>query len=418
MTIPTIEIYKKDKPLFLQNAGLYIFAAALPFSVSLIQGGILLFIAAGIWRRYSSGTLQNLPKEIKAAPLFIPWTLYLAAGVLAAVFGIMPAHSFAALNSDLLTAVSFFGLCLFLEPKQRDTALNIYLATVTIAAIYGIIQALGGLAYGLDIRAHANSHPVRFGEIMVIGLALAISRVSSPENLSPGLKKAFYAATLLIVSAIVLSQTRGAYIGMGLVFAAMLIIKRPPKRVILPLIAAAAVLGLSLSMLNPAIRYKLGSIFKGASSAVNTTVQAPDQSIGIRLALWKTGFNMIKDRPIFGSGPASVKALFPVYRPKPFPDNAVWGSLHNLYIHQTAERGLVGLAALLALFGGMLIVSFRRFRAAPSEFTLWSLAIIIPWYSLNMTEITFQHVHTSYAVLFALAISVTSERIKTILKQL
>lgn len=408
--MPLIESFKKDKALFLQTAGLYIFAAALPFSVSLIQGGILLFIAAGLWRRYSAGTFPLLAKDIRHTPLFFPWLAYLAAGALAAALGIMPAHSFAALNSDLLTAVSFFGLCLFLEPEQREPALNIYLATITIAAIYGITQALGGLAHGLDLRAHATSHPVRFGEIMVIGLALAISRVSSPENLSPALKKAFYAAALLIVSAIVLSQTRGAYIGMGLVFAAMLVIKRPPKRVIIPLIAAAAVLMLSLSMLSPAIRYRLGSIFKGANSAVNTTVQAPDNSIGIRLALWKTGFNMIKARPVFGGGPGSVKTLFPVYSIKPFPDTGVWGSLHNLYIHQTAERGLVGLAALLTLFCGMFIVSLRRFRAAPSAFTIWSLAIIIPWYSLNLTEITFQHVHTSYAVLFALAVSVTASK--------
>ncbi len=409
MTITAIEAFKKGRSLFLQTAGLYIFAAALPFSVTLIQGGILLFIAAGLWRRHSAGTFAGLTKEIKATPLFIPWLLYLAAGVLAAAFGIAPAHSFAALNSDLLTAVSFFGLCLFLEPAQRENALKIYLASITIAAIYGISQALDGLAHGLDIRAHATSHPVRFGGIMVIGLALAISRVASPENLSPGLKKAFCAAVLLIVSAIVLSQTRGAYIGMALVFAAMLIIKRPPRRIIIPLIIAAAVLGLGLSMLNPAIRYKLGSISKGANSAV-TQAQAPDQSIGTRLILWKTGLKMIKDRPIFGSGPGTVKKLFPLYCPQPYPENIVWGSLHNLYIHQTAERGLVGFAALLILFGAMLVTALRCFRAAPSAFTIWALAIIFPWFAMNITEITFQHVHTSYAVLFAFAVAITASR--------
>jgi len=410
MTINAIEAFKKDKPLFLQTAGLYIFAGALPFSVSLIQGGILLFIAAGLWRRYSAGTLPALAKETRATPLFIPWLAYLAAGVLSAAFGIAPAHSFAALNSDLLTAVSFLGLSLFLEPEPREKAIRIYLASVTVAAIWGVSQALGGIAHGLDVRAHATSHPVRFGEIMVIGLALALSRVSSPDNLSPGLKKALYAVTLLLVSAIVLSQTRGAYLGMALAFAAMLAVKRPPRRVILPLLAAMAALGLGLAMLNPAIRYKLGSIVKGANSAVSATAQAPDQSIGIRLALWKTGFNMIKERPVLGFGPASVKKLFPVYCPKPFPDNDVWGSLHNLYIHQAAERGLVGLAALLTLFGAMLIAALRSYRAAPSSLTLWALLMVLPWFSMNLTEITFQHVHTSYAVLFALAVAITAAK--------
>ena len=247
---------------------------------------------------------------------------------------------------------------------------------------------------------------------MVIGLAQALSRLSSPDDLSPGLKKALYAAALLIVSATVLSQTRGAYLGMALVFAAMLAIKRPSKRVIIPLIAAAAALGIGLSMLNPAIRYRMGSILKGANSAVNTTIKAPDQSIGTRLILWKTGFKMIKDRPVFGAGPANVKELFPFYCPKPYPENTVWGSLHNLYIHQTAERGLIGLAALLTLFALMLITALRGLRAVPSPLTIWALAIITPWFSMNMTEITFQHVHTAYAVLFALAVSITAPKPK------
>lgn len=402
------ETFKRDRPLFIQSAGLFIFAAALPFSVTLIQGGVLLFIAAGLWRRRAAATLATLPAELKANPLFTPWLIYLAAGILAAAFGISPARSFAALNSDLLTAAAFFGLALFLEPEQRDTALKIYLASITVAAIYGIVQALGALTHGLDVRAHATSHPVRFGEIMVIGLALAISRLSSPADLSPRLKKAIYAATLLIVSATVLSQTRGAYLGMTMVFAAMLAIKRPPKHVIIPLIAAAAALGIGLSMLNPVIRYKLGSIFKGANSAVDTTVKAPDQSIGTRLVLWQTGFKMIKDRPVFGAGPANVKKLFPLYCPKPYPENTVWGSLHNLYIHQTAERGFTGLAALLTLFTAMFITALRGSRAAPSSLTIWALAIMAPWFLMNVTEITFQHVHTSYAVLLSLAVSLTA----------
>lgn len=404
------ETFKTDKALFLQTAGLFIFAAALPFSVSLIQGGILLFIAAGLWRRYSSGTFAGLKGEIRHNPLFIPWLAYLAAGVIAAAAGVAPARSFGALNSDLLTVVSFFGLCLFLEPEQREPALKIYLASITIAALYGISQALGGLAQGVDVRAHATSHPVRFGEIMVIGLALAASRAASPEEISPALKKTLYAAALLLVAAIVLSQTRGAYLGLAFALAVVLAIKRPPRRVLLPLLAAVAALALGFAMLNPTIRYKLGSIIKGANSAVSTTAKAPDQAIGTRLTLWKTGFKMIKDRPVFGAGPANVKKLFPLYCQQPYPENTVWGSLHNLYIHQAAERGLVGLAALLFLFGAMLAAAIRGYSTAPSGLTLWALAIMAPWFLMNVTEITFQHVHTSYAVLLALAVSLTAAK--------
>ncbi|OHB44487.1 MAG: hypothetical protein A2178_02015 [Planctomycetes bacterium GWC2_49_10] len=404
------ETFNQDRPLFLQTTGLYIFAAALPFSVSLIQGGILLFIAAGFWRRYNKTRFSGLMGEIKNNPLFPAFSAYLAAGILSATFGVSPARSFAALNSDLLTVVSFLGLCLFLEEKQRTNVLNVYIVSVSIAAIYGISQALGGLLQNLDVRAHASSHPVRFGEIMVIGLALALSRIAATETISPIFKKVFYTAALLITSAVILSQTRGAYLGMAMVFAVMLVVKRPPKRVILPLMAAAVLLGGGLSMLNPTIRNKITSIYQGANSAINTSEQAPDRSIGIRLILWKIGLEMIKDRPVFGAGPANVKTLFPLYCEKPYPDDTVWGSLHNLYIHQAAERGLIGLTALLALFTAMLTTAFRGFKTAPSGLTIWALAIMAPWFLMNITEITFQHVHTSYAVLLSLAVSITHSR--------
>lgn len=403
------ELWQKDKPVFLQNTGLFIFSAALPFSVSLIQGGLILFMLAGLWRAHAAGNIAKLPGQIKANPLFIPWMIYLAAGIIAAAAGIAPARSFPALNSDLLTAVSFFGLCLFLEPAPRNKALNIYTTAVTAAAAWGIAQAVGGLLHGQDILAHANSHHVRYGEIMVIGLALTLARLFSGEELSPRFKKALYTAAALIAAAIVLSQTRGAYLGAAMVFAALYLIRPPARRQILTAIALAAVLGLSLSMFNPSIRYKVGSIFRGANSAVTQT-KAPDQSIGTRLILWRTGFKIIKDYPIFGAGPANVKKLFPVYCPPPYPENQVWGSLHNLYIHQTAERGFVGLAALLTLFAAMLITALRRYRAAPAALTAWAITIMLPYYLMNCTEITFQHVHTSYAVLLALAVAITSPK--------
>ncbi|OGR47115.1 MAG: hypothetical protein A2021_08835 [Elusimicrobia bacterium GWF2_52_66] len=397
----------KDKARAVQTAGIFMFSAALPFSVTFIQGGILLFMAAGLWRRWKESNIKTIPAELSGNPLAVPWAVYFAAGLLAALAGINPAKSIVALNSDLLTFVSFAALCLFLEPEQRGLAVKVYLTSICVAAILGAGQSVYGLINAQDIRAHATSHPVRLGEIMIIGLALALSRLSAPETLSPRVKKVLYATALIILSTIILSQTRGAYLGAAFVFASLLIIRKPPKRVILAFVTAALILGAAISSLNPEIHRKISSIYGGVNSAVNSGVQAPDQSVNTRLILWKTGFAMIKDRPVLGAGPSNVKRLFPAYCAKPYPEDTVWGSLHNIYIHQAAERGLVGLGALFLLFGGMFVTALRSFRARPSDLTLWALAVMPAWFVMNMTEISFQHVHTSYAVFFALAVSIT-----------
>lgn len=398
-----------DRTLTIETVSLCIMAAALPFSVTLIQGGLLLFIAAGLYRRARAHTLGSLGTELRATPLLPQWLIYLAAAALATIFAVSVKKSLSGLNSDLFRAIAYFSFFIFLRPKARNTALNVYLFAVAIAAVWGIAQSLYGLTHGLDVRAHGTDHPVRYGEIMAIGLSLALSRISYPKNLHPTTKKLTIAVVILIASAIALSQTRGSYIGTVLIFTTILIAHKESRRAITALLAAAALVGLCLGLLNPTLRFKVQSIFHGANSAITDTA-APDQSIGTRLALWKTGFKIIKDHPLTGVGMNNVKALFPQYCPPPYPENKVWGSLHNLYINQAAERGLIGLAALLLLFLSMLYLAIARYRKAPSALTLWALAIMPAWLQMNLTEITFQHVHTSYAVLLALAIALTSER--------
>ena len=82
--------------------------------------------------------------------------------------------------------------------------------------------------------------------------------------------------------------------------------------------------------------------------------------------------------------------------------------MHNLYLQQMAERGLLGLAALLALFGGMLALALKNFRAGSNAYTLWALTVLPAYYIMNLTEISFQHIHTSFAVFLALAASTNS----------
>lgn len=389
-----------------QTAGIAIFAAALPFSVTLIQGGILVFIAACLGRRRLESAFQTLPGEISQNPLFIPWVVYLAAGLAASLAGINPAKSVAALNSDLLTYISFAALCLFLSPQKRELALKVYLAALCAAAALGIGQALYGFFSAQDLRAHATSHPVRFGEIMVIGFALVLSRLSMPEAPDPRVKKLLYAAAFLLFSAIVLSQTRGAFLGAALVLAAILVIRRPTVQMLFMPAAALIALTAGLSFLNPMLRANAAAIFRGTNSAASAILNAHDRSLDARLELWKTGFKMIKDRPVFGVGPSNVKRLFPVYCKGPSPYGKIWGSLHNLYIHQAAERGLAGLGALLFLFAAMFAAALGNYRARPSFLTLWALALMPAWFAMNLTEISFQHVHTSYAVMLAMAVSI------------
>jgi len=406
------KLYFADKAGFIQLAGLLLLAISLPFSVTFVQAGLFLAIGGGMCRLKREGLIKNLPSAAFGNPLFWPWMIYLAAAILAALAGLYPLRSFAAFNSDFLRYLAFASLCLFLTKENEEKVLPAYLFAIAAAALIGITQSATGLIHGFDIRAHAFAHQVRFGEIMVIGLTCALSLLFSGKALAKRTEFFALSCVLLSLAALILSQTRGAYLGLAAAILAMFAFSKEIRKQLLIFLVIALVMGAAFALLNPTLSYKVLSIGKGISSAVNTNQKAPDTSINTRLELWKIGFRIIKDRPFFGVGASNVKRVFHDYHPGPLAGQDSWGSLHNLYINQAAERGLVGLAALFLLFSAMFRTAYKNFASNGGPMSLWALAVLPAYFVMNLTEITFQHVHTSYAIFLALAVSMNSAKRK------
>ncbi|HOX22664.1 MAG TPA: hypothetical protein PLL10_04305, partial [Elusimicrobiales bacterium] len=77
------------------------------------------------------------------------------------------------------------------------------------------------------------------------------------------------------------------------------------------------------------------------------------------------------------------------------------GNIHNLYLQQAAERGLAGLAALLALLGTMLYAGIVWLRRKLDGDTLWFAAALPAFLVMNLTETSFQHALPAFSVFFA-----------------
>lgn len=92
-----------------------------------------------------------------------------------------------------------------------------------------------------------------------------------------------------------------------------------------------------------------------------------------RFYVWHTAWTMFLDRPVFGQGPGMFKDLyFPFlektgYVLEELGDRRTMPWAHNLYLEQLAERGVLGLLALLCLLGHALMRGLRMIRQAPSS---------------------------------------------------
>ena len=90
-----------------------------------------------------------------------------------------------------------------------------------------------------------------------------------------------------------------------------------------------------------------------------------------RLLIWKVNCNMIKDKPVFGSGFDQFKAHYMDYQAAFFEQNPdseeamVAGDTNyafNELLQQTVENGIVGLVLLLVVLGSVFIVSDYKFQ--------------------------------------------------------
>lgn len=141
----------------------------------------------------------------------------------------------------------------------------------------------------------------------------------------------------LIGCALVLSFTRSVWLAVLACVLYIVAIRRPRALLAVPLIVAAAYL-VAPSPLRQRVR----------------SIQPADNQA--RIVMWRTGLNMIRDRPLLGVGPERAGPLFAQYQP---PDveqlpPGFYGHLHNVYIHFAAERGIPAALIVLWLFGQVL----------------------------------------------------------------
>lgn len=200
------------------------------------------------------------------------------------------------------------------------------------------------------------SHWMTFGGQMMIVLVLLAAYLMFSPHARKRNRWLALAACGLTGAALLLGLTRGVWLGAG--GAILYLVWFWKKRLLLlaPVIALAAVLA------SPAtVRTRLESICHPHGQL---------DSNQHRIVCWRTGWEMIRAHPWLGLGPEIVRRDFmsyvPADIPRPLPEGW-YGHLHSIYVHYAAERGLPVLAALLWMFGKILLDFSRALRGLKPE---------------------------------------------------
>ena len=150
--------------------------------------------------------------------------------------------------------------------------------------------------------------------------------------------------------ALALTYVRSAWVGLGV--AVLLITGLTRRYWLLP--GFLAVTALALAVPSP--------VQQRAVSIADPT----DPTANERWYFWEAGRRMVLDAPMLGLGPGGVKRHYPEYK-NPAARRPGTGHLHNNLVQIAAERGLLGLAAWLAIWIAFFTRAGRIYARLPAS---------------------------------------------------
>jgi O-antigen ligase len=322
-------------------------------------------------------------------PLLLPIAAFYLASALASVTAADPWLSFKALR-NVFEPAFFFLLVNHISGEERATALSdVLIAAATVMAVYGLTQSI---AEGPAFRVHGTMsiYMTFAGILMLIALVvLAQLLFASRGRRSWGL----VGSLVLLTAALVMTHTRGAWIGLAAGVALILCCRQKRFLLVLP-VAAVVIFWASPE----AVRARIRSI-----------VDPQDVTARERLYMWGSGLQMIRDHPWTGVGINGVRGVYQAYKhPNAVRDQRA--HLHSNPFQVAAERGLIGVACWLWIWVAFYRHAWKIFRSlgpgTPRAMALvvGSLASVTGFHVAGLFEYTFGDSEVIMLVYFFMAL--------------
>jgi O-antigen ligase len=331
------------------------FVAGLGVSITLAETALALLTLHLLWR------LRDPAARAAARwPLWPPVLAFSAVSILSALLSRYPTASLEAAKGLLLVAALYVTADAVRDPQTaRRFLLGLTLAA-TVAAVVGLLQV--GLCPGPDVPAAgprwlyhrcARAHGF-FSIYMTLAGVLSLVLLAILPRLLPGAGELrwFGGPGLVMLGGLVATYTRGAWIG----FAAGVLVVAATVRRGRWLLLVGLVLLASAALVAPReLRHRFLSMADPEEAGVRE-----------RVYMWRSGLAMWRERPVLGVGPGGVKREYPRYA---LPEAIKKGTSH---VHSTplqilVERGVLGLAAWLAIWAAFFTRCIGRLRRLPRE---------------------------------------------------
>jgi len=221
-----------------------------------------------------------------------------------------------------------------------------------------------------------------FSIYMTLAGVLSLVLLATLPRLLPGVGelRRFGVPWLVMLGGLVATYTRGAWIGFA---AGVLTVAATVRRGRWLLLAGLLLLAGAALMAPRELRHRF------------LTMADPEEAgVRERVYMWRSGLAMWRERPVLGIGPGGVKREYPRYA-LPEAVKKRTSHVHSTPLQILVERGVLGLAAWLAIWAAFFTRCIGLLRRLPSEaaaertLVVGSLAAIVGFLVAGLSEHNF-----------------------------
>jgi O-antigen ligase len=264
------------------------------------------------------------------------------------------------------------------RPERMKMALGLLVSSTLVGVAYIMYEhALLGFTFE-SINTACNPlyrNHVTYGVFMAMILPILVTMRMETKTGSL-IRLLCTGSILLLLAAIVLTYTRGAWLAVPAMIAAVFLLKYQLFRWAIPLSIVASVvffysMGKDFRYLQYAPDYENTIYHDDLNDHLSATFEGEDMSTMERFHRWIAAFRMMKDYPAVGVGPGNFVSIYKPYTVSDFEtyisENEERSTVHNYFIFMMVEQGFPGLLVALLLMSVPLLYAERQFAKLKQE---------------------------------------------------
>jgi O-antigen ligase len=338
------------------------FAATLQISIA--AADILLTVVAVLW----IALLVRNHERMAVPAMFWPLAAYGAMTLVSSVFAVDPWVSLMRCKQLVLYAIVPLTYRL-LRGRRAALATDVIITVGALSAAYGIIQYLILRYDYLGHRPHGTlGLYMTYSGLLMLVTCAAVSRIVFAKQHRVWAALVLPALLLALTFTFTRSAWVGACVGIGILF----------------LLRDFRLLGLLPIMLGAFLLLAPQSL----QARLYSTFSLSDPSNVDRVAMLKSGWRIIKDRPLTGVGSDLIIQVYPHYRDKTAVNERT-PHLHNVPVQIAAERGIPALILWFWFIGTLVRDFWRRRHSLQPSLSNTGLAVIGAMFAAGLFEYNF-----------------------------